>query len=79
MFEEFLKSDEIFSASDKQPNNSKFNITTPATATATVTDIQMDDISNPTIETTPTETKPSNPPHVWEQIRLNLDEDFHCV
>ena len=39
----------------------------------------MDDIATPTIEATSTDTKPSYPPHVWEQIRLNLDEAFHCV
>ena len=53
MFEEFLKSDGVFSASDKQLDNSNFNVintattasavTTTATATtATATDVQME-------------------------------------
>ena len=99
MLEEFLKNDGVFSASDKEPDNSKFHITNPATTTATntattantagsattattattATDVQMDDISTPTIERTSTGTKSFYSPHVWKQIRLNLENGFHCV
>ena len=90
MFEEFLKSDGGFSASDKQRDNSKVNTAftaftatnTTATATATAAvnkDIQMEDVSSPPNEATTTETSPPYPAHVWEEIRLNLDEAYHCI
>ena len=93
MFEEFLKSDRIFSTNDQRSDNSKFITSNPATITAintattvntattatTIKDVQMDDIATPTIEATSTDTKSFYSPHVWKQIRLNLDETFHCV
>ena len=92
MFEEFLKNDGVSSVSNKQPNNFKFsfnnsiimiftattNLTIIITAT-TVTNVQMYGISIPTTEATSIGTKSFYSSHVWEQIRLNLKNAFHCV
>ena len=50
-----------------------------ATTATTAKDVQMDDIAIPTIEATSIDTKFFYPFHVWKQIRLNLNETFHCV
>ena len=39
----------------------------------------MNDVSSPPTETTSTETSPSYPAQVWEQIQLNLNEAYHCI